>query len=360
MEMDKNYNFEMASHVKIITEKREDSIPTDEELEKIKSYYKKATKDNVAVFEMSFCNTIPDRQDDVFTDNSVDTMVRTVIGKQFINGHDTSKDSIGKIFDSYVKNVDYEGQDGKIYNNIKTGFIKVYIPKTTRHENIIEDLETGMKEYTSPGFSINKITCSICGEDYLGKKCKHLKGKEYKGKKCITILDVKECVEVSSVYLGAQYYSQIVKNFNGGEDMTLEELQVKFDTMEKDYNEYKEKYSEKSFNELIEKTNILDNFIKIFGDNVTEKDLISVKENAEIGKSAKEETIKEIKRLQGVLSEVKGISMTKTFDKFLNGADYQELKDLEKSISEAVKSIPTGKQTETSNVDVEEENNLWM
>lgn len=363
----KFFSVEMSPYVKITgVELRENNQPTEEELPKIKKHYKKANTENVAVFELSFCNTIPDRQDDIFTDTSIDTLVRTVVGKQLINGHDTEKDAIGKIFDSYVKNVDYVGEDGKEYKDIKTGFIKVYIPKIKRLENVIEDLETGMKEFTSPGFTIEKVVCSICGKDYLHSDCEHIKGRVYDGQKCYTILEAKECAEVSLVYLGAQYYSQIVKNLDGGEDMELKELQAKFETVEKEFNEYKEKYSVKSFEDLnanVEELNTkindltasnekLSTLVKVFGEDVSVEELNTVKANAEIGKSAKEETISEIKRLKALVDAARGINSSFDMTKFLDNADYDYLKEFEKSLVEEAKVIPVGKQTETVEVEV--------
>ena len=374
----KYFSVEMSPYVAIKgLEVRETNQPTEEELTKIKKYYKKANNENVAVFEFSLCNTIPDRQDDIFTETSIDTMAKTSVGKQLINGHDTDKDAIGKIFDSYVKNVDYVGEDGKEYTNVKTGFIKAYIPRTKRLADVIEDLETGMKEFTSPGFTIKKVICSICGKDYINSDCSHYKGEVYDGQKCYTLLEVKECIEASLVYLGAQFYSQIIKTIQGGSNMDeLKELKAKFETVEKELIEYKEKYSEKSFNELsasIEefKNKIdelttsnanLSELVKVFGEDVSVEDLKTVKENAEIGKSAKEATIGEIKRLQALVDAALGLNISFDMTKMLGTADYTYLKEYEKSLVERAKAIPTEKQTETSNYkEVEEETNknLW-
>ena len=55
----KFFSVEMSPYVKITgVELRENNQPTEEELPKIKKHYKKANTENVAVFELSFCNTI--------------------------------------------------------------------------------------------------------------------------------------------------------------------------------------------------------------------------------------------------------------------------------------------------------------
>lgn len=363
---EKIYQLGVPTYTKTNIDKRLDSTPTDEELEKIKKYYKNATKENVKVFEMGFCNTITDRVYDIFTEKSIDKMVKTAVGKPVLEDHDHSK-CIGKIFETYSKNVDYENESGVVYSNIKTGFAKFYILNTEKYQNIIADIEGGIKEFTSPGFSLNGATCSICGKDYWD--CwDHYKGKEYDGEICTTILDVKELAEISIVYLGCQYGTQIEKTY-GGEEMELKELQAKYDSLEKDFNEYKEKYSESSVNELNTKINdltaeknALSELVKVFGEDVSVADLETVKENAEIGKEAREISIKEIKRLKALVDTAKGFpSMEKTLNKFLDGADYAELKEYEKSLTaEANELVPTGRQTETPVVEVKSNNKkLW-
>ena len=369
---DKIFQIELPSNIKTNTNKRIDSTPTDEELRIIKEkYYKGATKDNIKVFEVSCGNIISDRVSDAFSDTSIDTMIKTGIGAPFLEDHDITK-CVGKIFDMYAKNVDYEDNNGVVYKDIKTAFAKIYIPIEDKYKNIITDIETGVKDFISPGFTIKGAKCSICGKDY--SECReHFKGEIYNGQLCSAILEVKELHEVSVVYKGCQYGTRIEKIY-GGEDMELKELQAKFETVEKEFSEYKEKYSEKSFNELnanVEELNkkindltasntSLTELVKVFGEDVSAEDLKTVKANAEIGKSAKEETISEIKRLKALVDAARGISSTFDMTKFLDNAEYSYLKEFEKSLVEEAKVIPVGKQTETSDVeDVEETKNLW-
>lgn len=369
--MDNIYQIKVPTYAKMLgIEPRESNIPTEKDLEKVKKFYKKANTENIVVYEMSFCNVIPDRQEDVFSEKSIDTMVKTCVGKQLVNAHDTRKDCIGKIFDAYSKNVDYEMEDGTVLKDIKTGFLKFYIPNSAKYQDIINDIETGMKEYSSPGFTINSVSCSVCGKDYLGSECHHIAGKEYDGVVCHTVLDVKEVAEVSLVYLGAQYYSQIVKCIEGGVlKMDVKELEAKIEGMEKEhedlqkaFDEYKEKYSEKSFEDINAKADALAELVKVFGENVSAKDLEIVKANAQIGLEARELAIKEVKRLKALVDSAKNLpAMEKTLERFLEVAEYSELKEYEKALSvEARELVPTGKQTETPEVEVKTNNkNLW-
>ena len=356
----------LPTYTKTNIDKRIDNVPTDEELLQIQSYYKGATKENVKVFEMGFGNTINDRVNDIFSEKSIDVMVKTAIGKPVLEDHDHTK-CIGKVFDTYAKVVDYVCEDGTIIPNVKTAFAKFYVLNTEKYQNIIADMEGGIKEFTSPGFSIKGARCSICNKEY--SKCRdHFKGEMYDGVLCSAILEVKEVAEISIVYLGCQYGTQIEKSY-GGEEMELKELQAKYDSLEKDFNEYKEKYSESSVNELNTKINdltaeknALSELVKVFGEDVSVADLETVKENAEIGKEAREISIKEIKRLKALVDTAKGFpTMEKTLNKFLEGADYAELKEYEKSLTaEANELVPTGRQTETPVVEVKSNNKkLW-
>ncbi|PHR85444.1 MAG: zinc chelation protein SecC [Colwellia sp.] len=64
------------------------------------------------------------------------------------------------------------------------------------------------KLFSSPGFTVNHYTCSICNERIkLRSKCGHIKGKLYNGKLCLHVVQDMALLEISIVTNPVQKYS---------------------------------------------------------------------------------------------------------------------------------------------------------
>ena len=95
-------------------------------------------------------------------------------------------------------------------------YSRFYVPKELpEHDDIKARIETDVLDSVSVGFSAEKHTCSICGNDiYDYKNCEHIPGQEYDGQTCFAILDDVNLAEISLVYSGAVRNAKILEYSN--------------------------------------------------------------------------------------------------------------------------------------------------
>ena len=118
---------------------------------------------------------------------------------------------------------------------------RAYLPRTAKNQDFITELDSGIKKEVSVGCAVNRLRCSICGEDLKKGACRHQKGKTYDGRLCCTVLDDPyDAYEWSFVAVPAQREagvikmytptdteegtrtsSDIIKAFSEGKEMTL-------------------------------------------------------------------------------------------------------------------------------------------
>ena len=83
--------------------------------------------------------------------------------------------------------------------------------RTESNQDLIAEIEGGIKREVSVGCSVARMVCSICGEE--GGRCGHRKGEAYDGKLCFFSLDEPlDAYEWSFVAVPAQPAAGVVKN----------------------------------------------------------------------------------------------------------------------------------------------------
>ncbi|MDT0123885.1 hypothetical protein Q9R46_14585 [Paenibacillus sp. RRE4] len=70
-------------------------------------------------------------------------------------------------------------------------------------DQIAEGIDAGTIFDTSIGFTVSSQTCSICGQEYFGGSCPHIRGREYDSKLCTVDINDGELMENSLVFDGA-------------------------------------------------------------------------------------------------------------------------------------------------------------
>ncbi|HHE46709.1 MAG TPA: hypothetical protein ENL08_03265 [Bacteroidetes bacterium] len=97
---------------------------------------------------------------------------------------------------------------GGIERNEQTG-VSYIVPKFywmrlhSASEDLRVNIDGGIYNEASLGFTFRKPTCGICGEDI--RRCEHVPGREYDGKRCFFYYDeLIKVTEGSFVYRGAQ------------------------------------------------------------------------------------------------------------------------------------------------------------
>lgn len=215
-------------------------VPTDEQVAKINNFtQRRVTAEEVACFTTLSCNDLVDRDDDLFTTQTVKGLASlptpySPTGKSFMVSHDTSKLAVGRIFDTGTTTA-------KMPDSSTATFLTndVYIPRIAANETFIQNQEFGVNWAVSVGVLLGDAKCSVGKEHdwgYWPWFCTegHDKGLAYdpesdeedswgyplpiaegskNAQKCVRkFYDPKDMYELSQVYLGAQYFAEIAKS----------------------------------------------------------------------------------------------------------------------------------------------------
>ena len=200
--------------IKKQTEVQGSGIPTAVQLEAINAQAKaKLTQEQVYVFSVRLCDDQVDRDGERFDTAALPALAKLFIGKTGIVDHKWSSDSqVARIFETQVV-----CEDGVSY--IKAW---AYIRRGGNAEEIIADIEAGIKKEVSVGCAMGRSVCSVCGGDY--GTCGHQKGEYYDGQLCCAILkEPMDVYEFSFVAVPAQRDAGVLKGMGSGRK-TLKEL----------------------------------------------------------------------------------------------------------------------------------------
>ena len=88
-----------------------------------------------------------------------------------------------------------------------------YMMRTEDNAGLIAEIDGGIKREVSVGCAVERVECSICGEDMnASQRCGHQRGQEYGGQLCTGILlGATDAYEWSFVAVPAQKKAGVVK-----------------------------------------------------------------------------------------------------------------------------------------------------
>lgn len=189
-------------------------VPTAAQLEAINAQAKaKLTAEQVYVFSLRLCDDQIDRDVERFDTAALPGLAKLFIGKTGIVDHRWSSDNqVARIFAAEVVRED------------QVSFIKAwaYIRRGGAADEIIADIEAGIKKEVSVGCAMGRSVCSICGSEY--GTCGHVKGEYYDGQLCCAILkEPMDAYEFSFVAVPAQPNAGVLKGLGSGK-RSLKEL----------------------------------------------------------------------------------------------------------------------------------------
>ncbi|MDD2954539.1 MAG: hypothetical protein PHC95_15550 [Parabacteroides sp.] len=206
------------------------SIPevTDDDLKKINKFtLKTLNKDDVFIFKISACdNELDDRNFEPFNLSALKDLKKLYVGKTVIKDHNRKSDNqIARVYDTeLIEDPTKKTGAGEPFSTLQ---LKAYMLRTKSTEDLIAEIEAGIKREVSTGCRAKHAYCSICGTDNTKTYCPHWGGREYDtkdGKKlCYFTLDgAKEAYEVSLVAVPAQPRAGTTKSYKEetGEDPT--------------------------------------------------------------------------------------------------------------------------------------------
>ena len=204
--------------IKKETEVVSSGVPTAVQMEAIHAQSKgKLTAEQVYVFALRLCDDQIDRDGERFDTAALPALAKLFIGKTGIVDHRWASDGqVARIFETQVVR-----ENGVSY--IKAW---AYIRRGGANEEVIADIEAGIKKEVSVGCAMGRAVCSVCGHEY--GTCGHEKGNHYDGVLCCAILqEPMDAYEFSFVAVPAQREAGVLKAW-GASRKCLKELAEEF------------------------------------------------------------------------------------------------------------------------------------
>ena len=213
--------------------------PTAVQLEAINAQAKaQLSGEQVYVFSLRLCDDQVDRDFERFDTAALGTLAKLFIGKTGVVDHKWSADKqIARIFETQV------------VKEAGISYIKAwaYIRRGGSNDEIIADIEAGIKKEVSVGCAMGMAVCSVCGSEY--GTCGHLKGETYDGEvACAILQEPMDAYEFSFVAVPAQRDAGVLKALGGG-NRCLKELAEEFGAQ----SEYRALYKQAQLGKRYEK-----------------------------------------------------------------------------------------------------------
>ena len=200
------------------------------------------------MFSVRLCDDQIDRDGERFDTAALPVVAKMFVGKTGIVDHKWSASGqVARIFETQVV-----CEDGVSY--IKAW---AYIRRGGNAEEIIADIEAGIKKEISVGCAMGRAVCSICGGEY--GTCGHQMGEYYDGMLCCVILkEPMDAYEFSFVAVPAQREAGVIKGLGEGH-RCLKDLADEFGAQ----GEYRAMYIQAKLGQKYEKQ-LRDDVVRLF------------------------------------------------------------------------------------------------
>ncbi len=195
-------------------------IPTQADLEAIASFTRRPfSPEELYVFSVALCDNEIDRDYERFSLNALKRLAALYIGKTGIFDHSMKgSDQTARIFSCKVEQVPGRNtQAGEPYTRLTA---QAYLPRTAKNQELILELDSGIKKEVSVGCAVAKATCSVCGADLRQGECVHRKGRPYPGHDCpahVVLDEPTDAYEWSFVAVPAQKEAGVIKHYKPGQ-----------------------------------------------------------------------------------------------------------------------------------------------
>ncbi|MGV3724750.1 MAG: hypothetical protein ACO1SX_27955 [Actinomycetota bacterium] len=214
------------------------SEPAESDLQLINSAYAQApvTGEDIHVRQARVAHNQHDRTLERFPKAMLERFAETLPGKSLLPGHDTSAMPLGRWFraDTRTRTEDFPvvAQGKAKAAEIVPGFVAqktrvtwleaaFYWVKDPGTELFRKNIDTGVYQDVSIGFSYDDVDCDVCKKSYWRSPCPHYAGQKLDDGTVVTLTysgDPKlyEARETSIVYLGAQQQAELTKQLKEG------------------------------------------------------------------------------------------------------------------------------------------------
>ena len=185
---------------------------TKEELDQINRFSKaELTADQVYTFSVRLCDNEVDRGFERFGTEDLERLGELFLGKSGIFDHQWSaKGQTARIYRTeVVREPGTVTAAGDEYCWLKAW---AYLMRTEKNQELITEIEGGIKKEVSVGCSMGRSVCSVCGAE--NGACGHVKGQMYGDRLCyLELKEPKDAYEWSFVAVPAQPRAGVVKRF---------------------------------------------------------------------------------------------------------------------------------------------------
>ncbi|MDR1464936.1 MAG: hypothetical protein LBJ11_06525 [Oscillospiraceae bacterium] len=188
------------------------NTPTAAELRLIHRFTRRELRaEELYVFRVILCDNETDRDGERFETAGLPKLAELFVGKTGLFDHSgKSGDQVMRIYDTEV--IAAPGRTtgaGEPYTAVRA---KVYLPRGGTAEELIAQIDAGIKKEVSVGCAVGLAKCSVCGKPHGREGCRHQKGKVYDGAVCCRILcDPADAYEFSFVAVPAQPGAGVIK-----------------------------------------------------------------------------------------------------------------------------------------------------
>lgn len=183
-----------------------------EELKAINAMSKKKLRpEEVYAFAVRLCDNEIDRDNERFPAATLEELAPLFVGRSGLFDHQWStRNQAARIYRTEVVRESWMTEAGEPYCYLKGC---AYLLRTEGNRELIAAIEGGIKKEVSVGCAVERVECSICGEDMnASQRCGHQRGQEYDGQLCTGILlGATDAYEWSFVAVPAQKKAGVVK-----------------------------------------------------------------------------------------------------------------------------------------------------
>lgn len=166
--------------------------------------------EEVYTFTVRLCDNEVDRDFERFDRAALERLGELFLGKSGIFDHQWSaRGQSARLYRTEVQ----EEEGTAAYTGEKRCYLKgwAYMLRCGSNQDLIGEIDAGIKKEVSVGCAVRKKVCSICGEE--AGRCGHVAGQRYDGRLCyITLTEPTDAYEWSFVAVPAQKRAGVVKN----------------------------------------------------------------------------------------------------------------------------------------------------
>ncbi len=159
--------------------KQENTAISAEELAQINRYTRRPMKaEELYTFTVVLCDNEVDRDYERFTVDALQELAALFLGKTGIFDHSPkAENQAARIYSTWLEeDLERKTEAGEVYTRLAA---KAYLPRSEKNDQLILEIDSGMKKEVSVGCAMAKRVCSICGADKTKLACGHHKGRVY-------------------------------------------------------------------------------------------------------------------------------------------------------------------------------------